>query len=533
MLPAVMARPEEAMQERALREKARRHLVDFCSYVSPWYRAAKHHRLIGEYLELVETHIRTGGKTGIGRLMILMPPRHGKTELVSKHFPAWVMGRNPDKRVIMCSYGADLAVDNSRAVRNMVDGMKYRAVFGDLASTNRANETNAETNAPVALSSDSRSVEAWGLAAPNRGGMTAAGVGGAITGKGAHLLIVDDPVKNRDEAESETSRQRVWDWWTSTAYTRLEEGSAIILIQTRWHGDDLAGRLLSAMANEPKADQWVVLCLMGKWESTNNTNSTNEETNWEKYFLEQLGMGVYEEREDPLGRRREGEALWPEKYDEEDLARIESNIGPYDFQALYQQRPFARQGRMFQREWLTVVDDPPPSNAIVDRVRFWDKAGTEGGGAFTCGVLMCRTDEGMIYVEHVERGQWETYERDERIVQTGQSDRQRHGPTTIIWHEREPGSAGEDSAKALAAKLARAGLTSYFELPTGSKEVRAGPWSSACMAGIVRLVKGGWNKAFIEEHVSFPKGKYKDQVDASSGAYGKVGVLGLDGKLFY
>jgi predicted phage terminase large subunit-like protein len=139
----------------------------------------------------------------------------------------------------------------------------------------------------------------------------------------------------------------------------------------------------------------------------------------------------------------------------------------------------------------------------------------------------------MIWVEHVERGQWETYERDNRIVATGEADRLRPGTTTIIWHEREPGSAGEDSAKALNAKLAHAGLTAYFELPTGSKEVRAGPWSSACMAGIVRLVKGGWNEAYINEHTSFPKGKYKDQVDGSSGAYAKVGVLGLDGKLFY
>lgn len=533
MLPTVMVKPDEAVRERARREKARRHLIDFVQYQSPWYRAARHHRLVAEYLELVETYIRTGGHTGIGRLMILMPPRHGKTELVSKHFPAWVMGKNPDKRVIMCSYGADLAVDNSRAVRNMVDGGKYRAVFGDLASSPSIDTQGEIERTPVQLSSDSRSVEAWGLAAPNRGGMTAAGVGGAITGKGAHLLIVDDPVKNRDEAESETARQRVWDWWTSTAYTRLEEGSAIILIQTRWHGDDLAGRLLSTMAQDPKADAWVVLCLMGRWEKPELTTEYTDHTeklSWEKYFNEQLSFGVWEEKEDPLGRT-EGQALWPEKYDEDDLDRIEANVGPYDFQALYQQRPFARQGRMFKREWFNVTEEPP--KGIVERARFWDKAGTEGGGAFTCGVLMCRTEDGLIYVEHVERGQWETYERDERIVATGQSDRQRLGPTTIIWHEREPGSAGEDSAKALAAKLARAGLTNYYELPTGSKEVRAGPWSSACMAGIVRLVSGGWNKAFIEEHVAFPKGKYKDQVDGSSGAYGKVGVMCLDGQLFY
>ena len=543
MMPLAQVNTEEALRERVLREKARRHLIDFTQYVSPWYRPSRHHSLVAEYLELVETYIRTGGRTGIGRLMILMPPRHGKTELVSKHFPAWVMGKNPDKRVIMCSYGADLAVDNSRQVRNIVDGIRYGAVFGELSSI------GVETT-PVQLSEDSRSVEAWNLALPNRGGMVATGVGGAITGKGAHLLCVDDPVKNRDEAESETNRGRVWDWWTSTAYTRLEDAAAVILIQTRWHGDDLAGRLLSSMAKDPKADQWVVLCLMGRWEEpvssdpvpidqvssdpvssvTVASGPVSSSTEWEKYFKEQLEYGVWEEREDPMGRR-EGEALWPEKYNEDDLERIEANIGPYDFQALYQQLPFARQGQMFKREWFKIVDEALQN--IVERVRFWDKAGTQGGGAFTAGVLMERTESGLIIVEHVERDQWETYERDERIVATGKSDLQRKGPTTIIWHEREPGSAGEDSAKMLNAKLASAGLTGYYEAPTGSKEVRAGPWSSAGMAGIVRLVKGGWNKAYIDEHAAFPKGKYKDQVDGSSGAYAKVGIMGLDGQLFY
>lgn len=294
----------------------------------------------------------------------------------------------------------------------------------------------------------------------------------------------------------------------------------------------MAGRLLAAMAETltpalplegggSRADQWVVVSLMDRWEET----TLAEGKEWEEFYRESLREGIFEQREDPLCRQA-GEAIWPQKYNEDDLARIEANIGPYDYQALYKQRPFAKQGRKFQREWFTVVDEPPKAEEMVARVRFWDKAGTKGGGAYSCGVLMCRTSTGLIYVEHVERGQWEAASREERIVETGRSDRQRPGPGIRIKHEREPGSSGMDSAQMTNARLAREGFEAEFELPTGDKEVRAGPWASAGMAGIVRLVKGGWNEAYIQEHMSFPKGKYKDQVDASSGAYKEVGVIG-------
>lgn len=438
--------------------------------------------------------------------------------MVSRKFPAWVLGKNPDARVAMTSYGADLAEDNSRAVRILIESDRFANVFGDKAAIDR----------PIDLSSDSRAVSGWDLAAPNRGGMAATGVGGPLTGKGAHLLIVDDPVKNREDAESEKSRERLWDWWTSTAYTRLENSGAVVIIQTRWHGDDLAGRLLTAMADDPKADQYVVLSLMDRWEEP----AIPEGKSWEEFHLEQLREGVWADQEDPLGRK-EGEALWPEKYNEDDLERIEANVGPYDYAALYRQTPFAKAGRKFLREWFVIVNDPPKPEEIVDRIRFWDKAGTKDAGAFTCGVLMSRTVHGLIYVEHVERGQWESATREERIMETAQADSKRPGPTIKVKHEREGGSSGLDSAQATNARLARGGFDATFELPSGDKIVRAGPWASAGMAGIIRLVKGSWNKAYVDEHVSFPKGKYKDQVDASSGAYKDIGILGLDGQLFY
>lgn len=512
---AVQFSQEAALKERVRREKARRRLVDFMQYVSPWYRAASFQRYVAEYLEQVETYVRTGGTTGIGRLLISLPPRHGKSEMVSRHFPAWVLGRLPNSRVILASYGADLAMDNSRAARNLVMSERYQAVFGALAE-----------GGTVELSSDSRSVQAWDLAAPNRGGVVAAGVGGGITGKGAHLLVIDDPFKNRKEAESEVYRQDVWDWWTSSAYTRLEQGGAVIGMFTRWHADDWAGRLLRAMATDEGAENWVTISLPAIAD-----NGFESDLSWEEYALGQLRNGVWVDREDPLGREA-GRALWPEKYNEEDLGRIRASVGIYDWEALYQQRPYLRSGAFFSREWLPVVEEGPRAEETAERVRYWDKA-SSATGDYTAGVLMCRTQGGVYYVEHVVRGQWTAGERDRVMVETAKFDLMRLGATVQTWHQQDPGSAGRDSAEATNRLLAEAGMEARFETVSGSKEVRAGPWSSMCQGGGVRLVRGGWNEAFIEEHTAFPLGRYDDQVDAAASAFGKLASRVIEGRLFY
>lgn len=512
-----LIKPKAAKAELARRELARRHLVDFMEYASPWYHAARHHRAIADYLELVETFIRTKGATGIGRLLISVPPRHGKTEMVSRHFPAWVLGKLSDTRVILSSYGANLATDNSRAARSLVMSERYANIFGNRATV----------DAPVELSSDSRSVEAWDLAAPHRGGVVATGVGGGITGKGAHLMVIDDPFKNRKEAESEAYRRDVWEWWTSTARTRLEDGGAVIGMFTRWHADDWAGRLLRNMVTNPKAEKWVAVTMMALWEPP----VIPEGKTFEVYQRDQQMNGAWIEAQDPLGRKP-GEALWPQKYNEEDLALIREAIGPYDWEALYQQRPYSRTGNLFRREWFGIIEEPPKD--IVRRVRYWDKASTAGGGAFSCGVLMGITEGGLIIVEDVNRGQWSAYDREAEILRCAGVDSQRPGAYTVTHHEQEPGSSGKDSAQATNAKLSLAGFEAHFETVTGDKVVRAGPWSSSCEAGKVRLVRGGWNEAFIEEHLAFPMGRLKDQVDASSGAHAKlVGEMVLEGQLLY
>jgi predicted phage terminase large subunit-like protein len=488
--------------DRVLRERARRYLIDFATYVAPWYEPAPHHVLLAKYLEKVETYIRTGGKEGIGRLLIFMPPRHGKTEMVSRLFPAWLLGRLPDSRVMLTSYGADLANKNSKAVRDYILGQRYQAVFG----------VNSSVDVPVMMSDDSRSVQSWELASPHRGGSVAAGVGGALVGMGAHLLVPDDLFKNRKEAENQGHRDVVWEWWRSAAYTRLEKGGAVVGMMTRWHPDDWAGRLLKAMANDPLADEYVVLSLPALAETPDKED--------ERSRVEFLQDGIWPPERDPLGREA-GDPLWGDKYDRDALDQFRANVGLYEWAAQYQQRPYLRSGEFFKREWFQVVDSGPKPDDVRARVRYWDKAAS-GGGDYSVGVLMSVTRDGFYYVEHVARGRWTPGKRDAVMVETALMDKRRDGPRMTTWHQQDPGSAGKDSAEATNRKLAEAGVRARFEPVTGNKEVRADPWSSMCQAGKVRLVRSGWNSEFVEEHVAFPKGNYDDQVDAASSAFSEL-----------
>lgn len=505
---SVVISQETARKELARRSLARRHLVDFAEYIAPWYAAAAHHRLVAELLEQVETYVRTKGQTGIGRLMVFMPPRHGKTEMVSRLFPAWLLGKQPDARIILTSYNADLASKNSRAARDYVLNERYRPVFGSLGSVDE----------PVRLSEDSRSVTSWDLASPHRGGVAAAGVGGGITGMGAHLLVVDDPFKNREEAESEAQRDRVFDWFRSSAYTRLEDGGAVVVMHTRWHQDDLAGKLIKEMANDPRADRWIILNLPAIWEPP----AVPDNKTWDEYQREKMLDGVYLEQSDPL-LRKPGQALWPRKYDEGDLEHFQVAVGQYDWGALYQQNPYLRSGSLFRREDFTVVDLPPKNEDIVGRIRGWDKAGNKSGtgGDYAAGVLMSITKDDIIYVEHVVRRQCTPLQREEELMRCARNDRQLRG-NVEIWHQQDPGTAGLESAQNTNKRLAKEGFTAHFETMSGDKTVRAGPWATAVEGGQVRVVRGAWNEAFIEEHVAFPKGAHDDQVDVAAFIFNKL-----------
>ena len=484
----------EAAEERLRREKARRGMIDFSCYVAPFYKPARHHRLVAEKLEQVERFIGSKGKEGIGRLMVFEPPRHGKTEQVSRLFPAWLLGRQPDSRVILTSYGADLAQDDSKAVRAYVTGERFAALFGQQSALDDA----------VQLSEDTRSKSNWDLAEPYRGGVVAAGIGGGITGKGAHLLVIDDPFKNRDEAESDAYRRKVMSWYRSAAYQRLEDGGAVVITHTRWHPDDLAGQLLQMMAADPlMADQWEVVFLPAL--ALDGQDYSQNEADFQKNLLN----GVYLPDRDPLGRLP-GAALWPEKYDERALARIRANAGEFEFASLDQQQPRPAEGGFFDEKDFSIVERAP---AGLMWVRYVDLAlgKTQASDWNTALAVALDSSSGIVYLRDMLR----VHELTEFLAQM-RSWMTSPGELGVFW-------GIEDVAfqslvfQTLLKDASLAGVAIETVRPEGDKVARARALQTRAKQGTVRLVRGPWNLAFIQEALSFPGGAHDDQVDTASG----------------
>lgn len=449
-----------SIEHLAWRELARLEFVEFVEYDGRggWIRAP-HLEKLAAVLQSVSEDTANGKPR---RVIVMMPPRHGKSEMVSKKFPPWHIGKYPDHEIILGSYTADLALDHSRVARNTL--AEHSDLFG------------------VSVARDSSAVTRWGIA-NNRGGLFAAGVGGPITGRGAHIGIIDDPVKNAEEAASETVRERIWNWYTTTFYTRLAPGGSVIVVMTRWHEDDLVGRLLQQESEIP----WEV-----------------------------IRLSAVAGEDDPLGRKP-GEALWPERYPVETLEEIKTTLGSYYWEALYQQNPIRREGGMFKRSWFEIVDSAPASK---NAARYWDLAATEEKpGAdpdYTVGAKIVEKD-GVYYICDIrrERGTPKTIER--LVRQTAETD-ERH---TLIYMEQEPGSSGKNTIDHYARNILR-GFPFRGDKKTGPKVLNAEVLAAAAEAGNVRLVKGAWNKEFLDELEAFPHGRHDDQVDAASGALNKL-----------
>jgi hypothetical protein len=299
-----------------------------------WTWDWKHQLYLYERLDMV-----TSGQTK--RLMIFMPPRHSKSETVTVRYSAWQMIRDPKMNLILGSYNQRLANRFSRKIRRLVDEN-------------------------VDLSKERKAADEWETR--DGGSLCAVGVGAGVTGFGANLVVIDDPVKNRSEAESKAFRENTWDWFNDDIYTRLEPNAAIILIQTRWHEDDLAGRLLNDMKNG--GEQWEVVSLPAIATLRNADalvrNEPEERTtdaydpavsNAEAASVADGGVRV---PPDPIARSP-GEALCPERYDIAALRRIEKKLGSYSFAALYQQNPVPLDGGIFKRSWFTRIVDKAPA----------------------------------------------------------------------------------------------------------------------------------------------------------------------------
>lgn len=420
------------------------------------------------YLDRAITDTITG-TGGIRRLLVMMPPRHGKSELCSHYLPSWYLGTFPHHRVILASYEADYAMRWGRKALATTQANGH--LFG------------------VEISATSAAAERWDLDGFD-GGMETAGMGGALTGKGANLLIIDDPVKDWEQAMSERYRERAWDWYTSTAYTRLEPDGAIIVFHTRWHEEDLGGRLLTEMSQG--GETWRV-----------------------------VKMPALAEAGDCLGRMP-GEALWPSRFDEKALAQMQLTLGPRKWAALYGQSPTPAEGGMFKRDWFEIVTSAPRTFDVI--VRAWDLAATEGDGDYTAGVLIGIRGE-SVWVLDVVRGQWSSGHRDDNISLCAMQDDTDYGQAVQIWLPQDPSSAGKQVAQISADKLK--GYRVRYETVKGGKETRADSFAARCWAGEksgnkVKVLQGPWTRAFLDEHCVFPNGSHDDQVDAAGDAYRKA-----------
>jgi predicted phage terminase large subunit-like protein len=416
---------------------------------------ATHHRLLIAELERL-------WNTPGGRLAVFMPPGSAKSTYCSSLFPAWVMAQAAHTNVIAASHTASLAENFSRKTQALI----------------------AENQKALGIGLARENAELWSTT--NGCSYRAAGVGGTITGFRSDLWVIDDPVANRQQAESEVEREKTWNWFNADLLTRSKPGARGLLVQTRWHADDLGGRIM-----ELQKDKWRVI----------NLPATALE-------------------DDPLGRAP-GALLWDNDptypYGAElrvRKAEYEANGAMRDWQALFEQDPRPGDGGVIQAQFLKTIEAPRPYAKIV---RAWDFAATAQTGTrnpdWTVGVKMAVDADKKYTVLDVVRVRGGPDEVESLLMATAAAD----GKSVQISMPQDPGQAGKSQVLYFTRKLAGYAVTSSPE--TGDKATRAMPFASQVNVGNVSIMRGPWNAAFVEELGGFPSLRHDDQVDASSRAF--------------
>ena len=452
----------EVIAAEARRELARRSMADFTLYVDERYQMNWHHKLICDYID-------DWVNKKIARLMIFTPPRHGKSELVSRKLPAYLFGKNPDTSIISCSYSADLASRMNRDTQKIIDNVKYNELFPET----RLYGKNIRSTAQGSYLRNSDIFEI----VDHRGVYRSSGVGGGITGMGGEYIIIDDPVKNREEANSATYREKVWDWYTSTLYTRLEKDACILITLTRWHEDDLAGRLLEKMKTDEDAEEWTVLHLPAIYE---------------------------DDTPQPYDIRKSGEALWPAKYNVKRLKKIKSTVGTYDWSALYQQRPQPATGTIFKREWMGNFFKQTLLPQVQMLIQSWDQPFTKSEGSAKCaGIVMGRAGANL-YICDVVNDKME-FTESVAAMRT----------MTAKWPKARAKVVENKANGPAIVSLLKKEIPGLVEFnPKGSKEERALSVTPYFEAGNIYFADAPWAHDLIDDLLRFPSGKYKDTVDA-------------------
>ena len=451
-------------------ELARRSLIEFALYTKPDYQAVWYHKLLCEYLDAF-------AQKKIRRLMIFLPPRHGKSELVSRRLPAFILGHNPNAKIIATSYSSDLAQRMNLDVQRIMSSNEYRKLFPESAFSGIEKRSASE----VSYLRNTDLFEIVGY----QGSYRSAGVNGGIVGMGGDYIIIDDPIKNRDEANSATYRARLYEWFTSTLYTRREKDACILLTNTRWHEDDLAGKLIET-AKKPHGDKWEIISI----------------------------PAIRDTRDCPYDPRAEGEALWPEQFDLEDLLTTKATIGSYEWAAQYQQQPSPREGGLFKREWWKYWDEDTLPDDLSDFLQSWDCTFSDSDDSdYVVGQVWARSSRKMTqrYLLDQVRG---------RMTFTETLNAIRN--LSAKWPRTER-KLIEDKANGTAViDVLRHEIHGVVPVdPKGGKISRAQAITANVEAGNVYIPSAqmaDWVGDFIEELSTFPSGRHDDQVDAMTQA---------------
>ena len=452
---------ELILRRQLFKIESQESLSVFLNYQNPSYERKWFHELIADRCQqLFEGKFQ--------RLMIFVPPQHGKSEIVSRNFPAWALGRDPDMKIAGCSYSSDLARQFSRSIQRVIDSQEYFDIFP--STTLNASNLRANTKGGYLRNIDSFEI------VEHKGFYKAVGVCGPLTGTPVDLAIIDDPVKDAIEAYSQTYRDRVWEWYVNVLLTRLHNGSRQILIMTRWHEDDLAGRLLK---KEP--EKWEVISIPAIKESHDT---------------------------DDYDHRELGEALWPEKHSLEKLMDLRT-LSERTFISLYQQRPTVDGGNIIKSDWFQRCSYQQFAELRTKEpiIFFLDTAYTDDAKNDPSGIIAtCRVGK-LIYILNAKKVLLKFPDLI-RFIPNYVRENGYTGSSSIRIEPKANGLSVIDQLR----EMTKLNIT-RTPTPKESKETRLNVASPTVESGRVVIVDGSWNDEFITEVCGFPAKAHDEYVD--------------------